>query len=295
MEPRDDWTMFGFRGVRATFDSTWAIWADRLTAGSLGSEDVEFMREQRLTVARQSQDSPDGLVHILADSARFAGQPYSLHGDGTERSLSAFTPAQLAEWRKTHLVTSRMLLVVVGNVTREAVARMVASTFGKLPHGDYHWTPPPAAAPGTGGPAVMVQRRLPTNYLLGYYIGPPPTSDDVTALRMATSVLGGRLFSEIRTRRGLTYDVDAPVGERAIVTGGLSVSTVYPDSVLAIMRARDRPADARPGGGRAAPGDGTDLHHRVLPPQRDQRRAGEPTRARAGLSRGLPLRRPFRG
>ena len=24
-EPHDDWTMFGFRGLRATFDSTWAI------------------------------------------------------------------------------------------------------------------------------------------------------------------------------------------------------------------------------------------------------------------------------
>src|SRR5262249_49860258 len=33
-EPHDDWTMFGFRGVRATFDSTWAIWSDRLLQGT---------------------------------------------------------------------------------------------------------------------------------------------------------------------------------------------------------------------------------------------------------------------
>jgi zinc protease len=235
VEPRDDWTMFGFRGVRATFDSTWAIWADRLTAGTLDTADIEFIREQVLAAVKQREDSPDGLVHELADSARFVGQPYSITSSGTERSVEGFTAANLAQWRTAKTVTSRMLLVVVGNVEREHLAKLVAATFSKLPRGDYHWTPP-TAAPGVGGPAVLAQRRQPTNYLLGYYIGPPASSPDATALRIATAVLAGRLFTEVRSRRNLTYDVDAPYEERAITTGGLYVTTVYPDSTLAIMR-----------------------------------------------------------
>jgi zinc protease len=231
----DDWTLFGFRGVRATFDSTWAIWADRLNNGTLDSTDIDFLREQLLAGLRQREDSPDGLVHILADSARWAGKPYSIMNGGTEQSVSSFTAAKLAEWRATKIITSRMLLVVVGNVERERLAKLVAATFGPLPKGDYKWAPP-IAATGVGGPAVMVQRRLPTNYLLGYYIGPTPASSDASALRIATAVLAGRLFTEIRSRRNLTYDVDAPFEERAVITGGLYVTTAFPDSTLEIMR-----------------------------------------------------------
>lgn len=235
VEPRDDWTMFGFRGVRATFDSTWAIWSDRLTAGTLDPADIDFLREQVLAAVKQREDSPDGLVHLLADSARFAGKPYSIMNGGTEPSVSAFTAQSLGDFRKKNLITSRMLLVVVGNVDRDKVAKLVATTFGKLPRGDYRWTPPTATA-ATGGPAVLAQKRLPTNYLLGYYIGPPASSTDATALRIATAVLAGRLFTEIRSRRNLTYDVDAPFEERAITTGGLYVTTVFSDSTLEIMR-----------------------------------------------------------
>ncbi|HUO52573.1 MAG TPA: pitrilysin family protein, partial [Gemmatimonadaceae bacterium] len=236
VEPRDDWTMFGFRGVRATFDSTWALWADRLTAGTLDTADIEFLRTQVLTAVQQRQDSPDGLVHDLADSARYAGMPYSVPSTGNEQSVASFTAAQLADWRRTKFITSRMLLVVVGNVDRERVAALAARTFGKLPRGDYKWAPPASAPVNTPASPVLVQRPLPTNYLLGYYVGPPASNAaDATALRIATAVLSGRLFSEIRSRRNLTYDVDAPFNERAVTDGGLYVTTVYPDSTLQLM------------------------------------------------------------
>lgn len=235
VEPQDDWTMFGFRGVRATFDSTWAIWADRLTQGTLDTADIEFVRAQVLSAVQQREDSPDGLVHVLADSARFAGMPYALMNSGSEQSVSGFTAKSLADWRTAKNVTSRMLLVVVGNVEKERVAKLVLQTFGKLPKGDYKWAAP-AAPINTPLPPVFAQKQLPTNYILGYYIGPPASSSDATALRIATAVLAGRLFTDVRSRLNLTYDVDAPFTERAISTGGLYVTTVYPDSTLAIMR-----------------------------------------------------------
>lgn len=235
-EPHDDWTMFGFRGVKATFDSTWAIWSDRLLQGTLDADDIEFVRAQILTAVRQRKDSPDGYVHLLADSSRFVGTPYEQISTGTEVSVSAFNAASLGDWRTKETITSRMLLVVVGNVERDRVAKLVAQTFGALPKGNYTWTPPTADANAPRAP-VMSQARLPTNYLLGYYIGPPASSSDVAAMRIATAVLGGNMFSEIRSRRNLTYDVDAPFEDRAITYGGLYVTTVYPDSTLNLMRA----------------------------------------------------------
>lgn len=235
VEPRDDWTMFGFRGTRDTFDSTWAILTDRLMAATLAPADVEFIRAQVVAGVRQRNDSPDDLVQTLADSLLFAGQPYAIPATGDERSLSSITAEDLRKYRETQVVTSRMLLVVVGNIERARLEKLILPTLGTLPHGNYKWTAPPD--PVTRPSDVMfVQRPLPTNYFLGYYSGPRSTSADYQALRIATSVLSGRLFTEIRVRRNLTYDVSAPFIERAIASGGLYVTTVYPDSVLGIMR-----------------------------------------------------------
>jgi zinc protease len=235
VEPRDDWTMYGFRGVRDTFDSTWAIFADRLMVPTLAPSDVEFVRAQVVSAVRQRNDSPDDLVQGLADSLLFAGQPYSIPSTGSEQSLTSITAADLQKYRATQMVTSRMLLVVVGNIERARLEKLIAPTFGTLPRGNYKWTPP-ADPPATPSGVMFVQRQLPTNYLLGYYAGPRSASPDYQALRIATSVLSGRLFTEIRVRRNLTYDVSAPFIERAISSGGLYVTTVYPDSALGIMR-----------------------------------------------------------
>jgi zinc protease len=235
VEPRADWTMFGFRGIRATFDSTWMIFADRLMNGTLDSSAVELIRSQVLSAVRQRRDSPDDLVQYLADSVAFMGESYALAPAGTEASIGSFTPAALARYRATQLVKSRMLLVVVGNVERPQVERLVQRTIGQLPSGSYHWTPP-ADSDTSKSTSVLVARTLPTNYLLGYYTGPASSSRDYQALRVASAVLGGRLFAEVRSRRNLTYAVEAPFVERAISAGGLYVTTVYPDSVLRLMQ-----------------------------------------------------------
>ena len=49
-------------------------------------------------------------------------------------------------------------------------------------------------------------------------------------------MLSGRFFSEIRSRRNLSYEVDAPFLERAISTGGVYVTTTNPNATLRVMR-----------------------------------------------------------
>ncbi|MGH8328058.1 MAG: hypothetical protein ACRET2_14990, partial [Steroidobacteraceae bacterium] len=49
VEPRHDWTMFGFRGIRETFDSTWMLLSDRLMHGTTDSTAVELVRSQVLS------------------------------------------------------------------------------------------------------------------------------------------------------------------------------------------------------------------------------------------------------
>jgi zinc protease len=83
---------------------------------------------------------------------------------------------------------------------------------------------------------VTISRELPTNYILGLYPGPRADSPDYHALRIASAILSGQLFNEVRSKRNLTYAVDAPFIERAVSAGGLYVTTIAPEVTLDVMR-----------------------------------------------------------
>jgi len=234
IEPEDDWTVFGLHATRATFDSSWAIFADRVMNPTLDSSDVELVRAQLLAAASQQRLHPDAELRIVADSLMFAGHPYSLSTEGTERSIASISRPELQNYLTTQFVKSRMLLVVVGNVERPRLEQLVAATLGKLPPGNYRWTPPPPVR-GDRRALVVESEQLPTNYIIGYYAGPPASSTDYNALRIATAILSGRFFTEIRSKRNLSYAVDAPFVERAVATGGVYVTTVAPDQTLTLM------------------------------------------------------------
>jgi len=234
--PNADWTMMGIRSSTEVFDSTWAIFADRVMHPTVAKSEIALVKAQYLSGIRQRRDDPDALADYLADSIAYVGHPYSISVVGNEKSIQSFDSAALRQYHQSQFVTSRMLLVVVGNVDRAHIERLVSQTLGQLPRGSYKWSAPPRV-PESPTALVVERRQLPTNYILGYYSGPLASGPDYQALRVATSVLTGRMFAEIRTRQNLTYDVHAPFVDRAATAGGLYVSTVSPDTTLKLMRA----------------------------------------------------------
>lgn len=232
-----DWTVFGLRTTTDRLDSTWSIYTDRLLHPTLAAADVEFVRENRVAALEQRGDSPDALLEYLADSVAFVGHPYGLSPVGTAASLRAVTRERLQAFHREQMVQSRLLLVVVGNIPRAKLQTMIRGTLATLPRGAYRWSAPPANQERPGTNVHLETRRLPTNYLLGWWEGPPAGHPDVPALRVASAVLSGRLFSEIRSRRNLTYAVEARFRDQALTSGGLYVTTTRPDTTLALMKA----------------------------------------------------------
>ena len=229
-----DWTTFGLLTLRQTFDSSWAVFADRLVAPLLDSAGVERTRQQMLTGARQVDLNPDVAVRNLAEGLLYAGHPYRLNPGGTVASLSAFSVLDVRAYHRTQVVQTRLLVVVVGNMDRPTLEGAIRRTLATLPVGAYQWAPPPALTPAVERVAVL-SRNLPTNYILGYYAGPRAGTPDYAALRIATAVLSGRMFAEVRSREHLAYAVEAPFLERAISAGGFYVTTTDPNAALNAM------------------------------------------------------------
>src|SRR5256714_4657730 len=135
--PSADWTMMGIRSSTEVFDSTWAIFADRLMHPTLAKSEIALVKAQYLSGIRQRRDDPDALADYLADSIAFVGHPYAVSVTGNEASIQALDSSALREYQRTQVVTSRMLLVVVGNVDRPHIERLVAQSIGQLPRRNY--------------------------------------------------------------------------------------------------------------------------------------------------------------
>ena len=228
-----DYTRIAFRGIKQEFDSTWAVFADRVLHPTLDSTAIEIARGQLLSSVKRERESPASHAALIADSLAHESHPYAIRAMGTEASLLAITAADLRAYATEQMVTSRMLLVVVGDISRERLEKAITGTLGTLPRGNYTWTLPQpwtAKAPRV----VAAQRRLPTNYVFGYFSGPQQSSPDFPAFRIATSYIGGLLSDFVRSE-GLSYSAGATTFDYGATGGGIWVSTVRPDSVVKII------------------------------------------------------------
>lgn len=235
-----DWTIVGFLALKEELDRAWGIFARWITGPALSAESlsetaIRRAREALLIAARRRYSHPDLRVHALATQAAFSDHPYGLDPEGTERSLTSMGREDIERYAREHFVKSRMLLVVVGDVSRTKVEGLVAATLGRLPRGQYQWTLPPPV-PRRSSKWWVDDRPLSTNYVLGYFTGPDPRQSDYFAFYVATQLLSSRLHRFVRSERSLSYAVGAPFLDRAIPVGGIYASTSAPAQVLALMR-----------------------------------------------------------
>lgn len=229
-----DWTTYAMSGVREDFDSTWAVFTSRLLRPALDSAAVGLVRKKMLAAVRRQRSSPDVQAMVLAESLAYAGHPYAVDPSGNEGSLTALTESELRRYAASQFVKSRMLLVVVGDIPKEKLDRLVTQSIGTLPTGDYKWTmPPPIRA--TAPAIAAVHRPSATNYIVGYIHGPQISSPEYPAFEYAMMILNELVSSVIREREGLSYAANVPTMERGVSGAAIFVSTTRPDTVVKLV------------------------------------------------------------
>lgn len=233
-----DYAVLSMGAIETYFEPTWEIFVETLLEPAWRDGDLELRRELALTSLRTELDNPDGAAGVLAKEIAFAGHPYAVRPQGWIETVSALDVGALREAWSRLLVKSRLTVVVVGNVERRELERLVHDAFADLP-ADLE---PPFERPTTGGLAfdhatVTVEERvgLPTNYVLGYFAGPPVEDPDYPALQAGLEILSDRLFEEVRTRRNLSYAVASGLSDRRAVTGYLYVTAVQANETLRVM------------------------------------------------------------
>ncbi len=229
-----DYSVLSLATTRMHFDRSWEIFTDVVLRPSFTKEDVKLVQERQVVSLSDDTDNPDVYLQRLQERVAYAGHPYLNNVNGTPETVAKLTPEDLRQYHAKLMETSRLLLVIVGDLNLNDVRGLVTASFGKLPKGSYAAKPVPQLA-FDKSTVDVTPRELKTNYVQGLFVAPTLTSPDIYAMRIASSILRDRVFEEVRVKQNLSYAPDAFLRTQAANVGGLYVTAVDANESIRLM------------------------------------------------------------
>ena len=187
------------------------VMADVALRPSFPQEDLDRVRQERLTALLQARDDAASVAPMAFARLVFGEHRYGTNAQGTEATLKAFTAADLRAFHGAMYQPGRATLVVVGDIKPDAVLPLLEKQFGGW-KGTAAAPRTPVAAPKqlTDGHVVIVDMpgAEQSQVRIGW-VGVPRATPDYFTLQVLNTVLGGsftsRLNQNLREQHGYSY------------------------------------------------------------------------------------------
>ncbi len=218
------------------------VLADIVRNASFPAQEVELQRKRTIDSLAVAMKDPGSVAGMVATRLLYGDAPYG--GIPTVDSLPAITPADLVAWRKAHWHPANAKIVVSGGISAADAKAVTDKLFGD-------WTssapaPAPVADPAGGDqPVRTVVVDMPEAGQAAVLVGTRVISrgsDEYWPLQIANAVLGsgsnGRLFEEVRTKRGLSYGAYSGFGataDTAVLTASAQTKNETADEVVQVI------------------------------------------------------------
>lgn len=199
------------RMLKENSDEAFDLLRLALTSARFDSEPLERVRAQMVSSARRETTNPVSIAGRKFWEQAYGTHPYARAPNGTLESLPAIQAADLKDYARRVIAKDTLKVAVVGDITPEALGKLLDSTFGALP-AKAELVPVPmveAAKPPKHTSAIVDVPQTSVNF------GGPGVArndPDFMAAYIVNHILGGgtlstRLYKEVREKRGLVYSV----------------------------------------------------------------------------------------
>ena len=166
----------------------------------------------------------------LAMAAAYGEHPYALSPLGSDDSLKALAVEDARQWYHARLLSSPLVIGIVGDVVPEDAATLIARHFSATHTGRIGVLPTPAW-PEHEQISVESREKAQTALALGFQ-GPSRGDARRFAAQLIATIasgLGGRFFDELRDRQSLAYTVHAYTSEHQLAGMFLSYIATSPE------------------------------------------------------------------
>lgn len=175
---------------------------------SFPGEEIERERRLILSQIKTRAETPFTLSLDALLRELYGSHPYAWPGLGLAPAVGRVARGDLVARYRAVFQAERMVLAVSGQVSHERVVRTAERLFAKLPRSGAGEVGTAAPATPVGARRVLEKPAQQAQVLVGY-LGPGLSDPAYPAVRVLGAVLGGgmagRLFVELREKRGLAY------------------------------------------------------------------------------------------
>lgn len=210
-----DSTNVSFSCLKADFDDVFAIFADLLRNPEFRQDKIDLSKDgNRAEISRRNDDA-SGIAQRESTKLGYGAQnPYARHPEYT--TLDAFTRKDLLDWHKSHVHPNNILFGIVGDFDASALETKIRKAFQDWAKGPAVTAPKIDFQPAKPGYFLVDKKDVNQSNIYMVELGTKRNNPDYYAITVFNEAFGGgfssRLFSNIRSKRGLAYGVGGGVG-----------------------------------------------------------------------------------
>jgi len=240
--PSPDGVAFTLTAPVANLAAAGEVMADVIRNASYPDDELERERARLIDSLQVALKDPGSLAGMVAPRLFYGAAPYG--SVATIESLPAIGRADLVGWREATWHPASAKIVVSGGIPPAQAHALAESLFG-------NWrsnrpAPAPVSAPAGQASAprtiVIDMPEAGQAAVLAGVRAPSRSEADYMPLLLANSVLGvgsnGRLFEEVRTKRGLSYGAYSSLPSRlddAVLTASAQTQNATADEVVQVV------------------------------------------------------------
>jgi len=214
-----------------------------LTAPRFDTVDLERVKARTAIGLRRAAEEPNTIAGRVWMSTAFAGHPYGRPTRGTPETVTALDAETLRLYLRQNLTRDRLIVGAAGDITPEALGRLVDKVFGGLPAAGTSAVVP-ETEPKNLGRTLVVRRPVPQSVVTLGHEGVKRDDPDFYAATIVNYILGGggfnsRLTTEVREKRGLAYSVYSYIGSydhAGLMMGGTATENARVGQSLEVIR-----------------------------------------------------------
>lgn len=155
-----------------------------------------------------------------------------------EAKLKSLKAKDLEDEVKSCFLSAKAKIVVVGDINQQSLLKILEETIGTLPTPP---TPPPSTTfkPIWGAKEETIKKAVPQSTVTFGQPGMSPQSKEYPKYLLLEYVIQGRLFDELRQKRGLIYDIkefSMHIPETNVLLGFFSCDCVNAAKIVKFIR-----------------------------------------------------------
>lgn len=201
----EEWGSVAWQAPSANFAAAWSLYRDVLLAPTFPAVEVKKVREDLIQQAKSLGDRPFEYTNAKFYRVLYPKSPYGRQVNGDTTSLAAITVADLRQAYNTMVCGSNLVVSVVGDFDTNALLATATKTFGTLKKGMPVEVGGAKDAPATTAqPIFEPKEQEQITYNTGW-LGCSVRDPDYPALRVATAIIGDKLFFKYVYEKGVAY------------------------------------------------------------------------------------------